>query len=91
MLDRDRVVADKRLLISIQNGPTNVFSSEWIGSIKNQKFNVLLSGRLHRQTHRGNVSVEPCSDILDVEHQSIQSLQHLGGRSSCFAIEAEDL
>ena len=91
MLHGELVVTHKRLSAEIEHGAVHVGSIDGVGAIQNHKSAFMLGGGSHRLTQRRDVGVKPSPDVLDVEHQRIDTFEHFERRSARFTIQTVDL
>ena len=62
---------------------------DWAGRAR-RNGRSLLGGRLHGVAHGRDVRVESGADVLDVEHQRVEPVEHLGRGPPGLAVEAVD-
>jgi hypothetical protein len=63
---------------------------DWIRPVENVDGQALLRGLFHDVRHGGHVRVEARADVLEVDHQGVESLEHRGGRPARLAIKGMD-
>src|SRR5438094_9281435 len=77
----------KRAVVRIQPRTLNRHSIDWVWSIEHNNVNVLALAGAHRQIHRPNKGVVARADVLQINQQEIEILQHLARRLAMFAVQ----
>src|SRR5438309_602550 len=74
----------ERAVVRIQPRTLNRHSIDWVWSIEHNNVNVLALAGAHRQIHRPNKGVVARADVLQINQQEIEILQHLARRLAMF-------
>src|SRR5881392_1132857 len=77
----------ERAVVRIQPRTFNRHSIDWVWSIEHNNVNVLALAGAHRQIHRPNKGVVARADVLQINQQEIEILQHLARRLAMFAVQ----
>src|SRR5439155_8384229 len=77
----------ERAVVRIQPRTLNRHSIDWVWSIEHNNVNVLALAGAHRQIHRPNKGVVARADVLQINQQEIEILQHLARRLAMFAVQ----
>ena len=59
-----------------------------VGAITDDESLPLFGARFHKVVHRGDIGIEACTDILQVEDKEVDIGEHLGGRALALSVEA---
>ena len=89
--NRETMKADKRLLAVVQHRARDVNAVDRVRAVENNKSDMAVSGRLHRVSHRRNVSIKARTDVLNIKHNGVDSIEHFRGGPSDFSVKTEDL
>ncbi len=76
MAHGERVHAYERGICRVQHVPLNREAPDRVRPIQHHEGDLLLAGRLHRERHGGDIRVVAGADVLDIEQQDLDSLQH---------------
>jgi len=87
--NRQAVKADEGLLAVIQNRASNVYAVDRIRTVEDDKPDVAVSRRLHRVAHRRNVGIEARTDVLNIKHNSIDTVEHRRRWSSNVSVKTQ--
>ena len=82
--------AHKRLAARIQHRTGHVDSVDRIRPVQHHKLDLRIGGCLHCVAQRGNIRVEPCADVLDVEHQRVDVLEARRRGLPCRTVQTPD-
>src|SRR6185503_9067803 len=63
---------------------------DWINAVKDDEFDSGFGGGFQAKTHGGDVSIESAANILDIEHQGIESFELLGSGRAAGPVQTED-
>src|SRR5690606_18035166 len=85
----DAVKADETLFAVIEHRARNVHAINRVRAVENEETNAVVGGCLHRVTHRRDVGIEAGADVLDIEHDCVDTLEHVARRSTHLAIQTE--
>jgi len=89
--NREAMEADERLLAVVQHRARDVNAVDRVRAVENNKSDVVVGSRLHRVTHRRNIGIEARTDVLDIKHNGIDSIEHFRSWPSDFSVKTEDL
>ena len=70
--------------------PFNGDAPQRIGAVQHNHFFIKLGGGFHHFCHGINECISPDADVLNIDHQHIQVLQHLCRGLAVFSVQAED-
>lgn len=87
--NRQTMKADEGLLAFIQHRAANVYAVDRIRAVENNKSDVAVSGSLHRVAHRRNIGIEARTDVLNIKHNSIDTLEHRRRWSSNVSVKTQ--
>ena len=90
MPHRHRHPADEAGEFTIQHRPLDDVAAERIGPVEHDDGDSLFGGRLKTKAQRPKVSVDTRADVLQVDDQNIETLEHLRGRFSHIGVETVD-
>ena len=85
-----REIGHEAGLLCVQHRPFNDFSGQWVGPVQYIKLYSAFRGLFHAIAHRACIRIKSNSGILHIEHQRINSLQHIVGVPQVFAVKAID-
>src|SRR6266487_3951872 len=77
----------ERSVVRIQPRTLNRHSIDWVWSIEHNNVNVLALAGAHREIHRPNKGVVARPDVLQINQQEIEILQHLARWLAMFAVQ----
>ena len=83
----DRELADERLASWLQGDPFHFDPANRIRPIADDDLDAMLARRAHAIGHRVHVGVDPSPDVLEVDHEHVDPVQHLRRRLSGIAVE----
>ena len=83
------VQTNKRGVFGLQHGTVHI-KAVGVRSVEDDDGNVVFGGGFHHIAHRGDIGVEPYADILQVEENQVDALQHFGRGLLVFAVERHD-
>ena len=82
--------ADERLSAVVEHRSRNGYAVDRVGAIEDDEALAVLGRGQHRIPHRRDVGVKARSDVLDVEDERVEPLEHRGGWPAMFAVQADD-
>ena len=77
------------LILHIENRTVDIHAVG-VGAVKHHKLLAVFGGGVHEVYHRAVVGVVPQTDVLNVDHNDVNAVHHLGRREAGAAIEAYD-
>ena len=87
---RYRKLPDKRLEATGQRGTLDLGPADRVRPIAHDDRDTVPGRGAHAVGHGVDVGIDPGADILEVNHQNIQSLKHFWRRLACIAIQRID-
>ena len=81
---------DESFLTCIEHRTLDDLSSNRVRPIEDHEAFALFGGGLHGFSHRRYIRIEPCSDVLDIEHDGVDLREHFGGGFSGLTVETVD-
>ncbi len=90
MADGYLVEAYEGLEARLQDVPLDRKAVDGVGPVKHNDGDLLLGRRLHAISQGGGVGVEPGADVLDVEDEGLDAIEHLDRGLHHFTIKAVD-
>ncbi len=90
MPDWNRMHADKRLVIRIEQRPFGHCAIDWVRSIQHDDRDAAFLTGAHAEIQRPNKSVVARPDVLEIDQQNIQRCEHFRYRLAMFAVKAVD-
>jgi hypothetical protein len=91
MANGDSVKADEGLQTIVQHRTGDVDAINRIGSIENDEANAVVGRCDHGIAHGRYVGIETRTDVLDIEHDGVNILQHFGRRPANLAVKTDHL
>ena len=88
--DRHREVSNKAELSLVQHGAFDLEPVDGIRPIQHDDRNLPLGGLLHGIGHRRHVGVEAGTDVLEVDHERVDAVEHRRRRPAALAVEGVD-
>jgi len=85
------VKADEGLQTIVQHRTGDVDAVDRIGSIENDEANAVVGSCDHGIAHGRYVGIEARTDVLDIEHDGVNILQHFGSRPANLAVKTDHL
>src|SRR4051812_13915696 len=82
--------ADERLVIRIEHRAFCGDAIDWIRPVKHDHCNTTSFAGAHAKVHRPNESVISRADILQIDEQDVEPMEHLGSRLTMFTVQAVD-
>src|SRR5437868_11754351 len=79
--------SDERAVVRIQWWTFNRYTVDRVWAVQHHNLNVCAFAGAHCQIHRPNKSVVARADILQVNQEEIEILQHLARRLAIFAVQ----
>jgi hypothetical protein len=86
--DGKRKISDEICFIGIEERTFDDIAGDGIGAVEDEEDDVALGGFFHAVRHRGGVGIEANTRVLNIEHQSIDTLEHVVGGAERFAVQA---
>src|SRR5437762_1689109 len=83
----NRMHPHERAVVRIQSWTFNRYTIDRVGSVQHHNLNVLTFAGAYCQIQRPNKSVVARADILQVNQEEIEILQHLARRLAMFAVQ----
>ena len=88
MYERDRSDPYKGREIRVQQGTLDANTPERVRSIQHDEADLRIRGRLHGELHCADIGIKTDTDVLNVEDERIDPLEHLGRGCARIAVEA---
>jgi len=85
----DGVKAYERLQTIIKYGTSDIDSIDRVRPVENDKADTVVGRRDHGIAHGRNISVETRPDVLNVEHDRVNVVEHRSGRPSHLAVKTD--
>ena len=90
MAHRNGELPDERRPRLLQMRPFDLLTANRIRTVAHDDRQLAPRGRAHAVRHRVDVGVNPCADVLQVDDEHIETVEHVCGRLARVAIERED-
>ncbi len=87
---RDGKLPDERLVARLQHRPFNRDPADGIGTVAHDDGKASPRRSAQAVGHGVDKGVDARTDILEVDDEDIDEIEHLGGRLARFAVERED-
>ena len=71
----------------VEGRAVDLKAAEWIGAVEDDHLHVVLETGCHAVEHAAHVSVAAGADVLQVDHEGIEPLEHFGGGATVFVVE----
>ena len=88
--DRHREVTDEAELRLVERRAFDLEAVDRVGAVEHDDRQLPLRRLLHHVRHRGHVGVEARADVLEVDHDRVEPLEHRRGRTPAVAVERVD-
>src|ERR1051326_3099122 len=88
MTNRNGMHSDKRSVITIEHWPFSRYAIDWIGPVEHHAGNLLLFTRAHAQLHRPDEGGRARPDVLNIDGQNIEPVQHFRCWFAMFPVQA---
>ncbi len=66
------MIGSKTEAVGIRQGALHIHPINGVHPIQHTERDSHFGARFHRQSHRGDVGVEACADVLNIEHEGVQ-------------------
>ena len=80
----------ERLETGHEHHPLDLRAADRIGAVADDDLEALLARRLQAVRHRVDVGVDAHADVLEVDHERVEAVQHLGRRFPRLAVQRVD-
>ena len=87
---RSAMPTHERLGSGVEERAAHRHAIDRVGAVEHDESHAVLGARFHAVPHRRDIGVEAATDVLDVEHDRVDALQHLLRRLACLAVERPD-
>src|SRR4029077_2352584 len=85
--NRNRMHPHKRLVTFFDRRTLNGDAVDWIRSIEDDNVKSALLARVHAEVERPDESVITRADVLKIDKENVEILQHFVGRFAMFAVQ----
>src|SRR4030095_35818 len=82
--------ADERFIIRIKHRSFSRYAVDWVWPIQHNDCGAASLARAHAEIERPNKGVVTRPDVLKINQQNIQALQHFGRRFAMFGVKTVD-